>query len=171
MLSPEKPRDDSVTWAIVIVGIMFLFGLGLYVYTLPQSNVTYVQPTQIGIVPTATTMINPITAIQSPGAGADIQTVLNYLYQRGTDASGVPWSPDLISTFTRARDWQIQPTSPASYLFPAGIVTSNSLLTYFDDVTGTWQIRVNPSTSGQFLQSTYQTIAPQSYTASTVRWA
>lgn len=112
-----------------------------------------------------------VSVVQSPDATADLQSVLNYLYQRGRDASGVPWSPEILSTLANSNDWQIQTTSPQSWLYPAGITTNASYYIYFDDLTVSWQIRPLVTTIGQAVGGTYQTIPPNLYQPPIVRFA
>lgn len=112
-----------------------------------------------------------VSVLQSPDATSDLQSVLNYLYQRGRDATGVPWSPEVLSTLANSNNWQIQTTSPQSWLYPAGITTNQSYYVYFDDVTVAWQIRPLVTTIGQAVGGTYQTIPPNLYQSPIIRFA
>jgi hypothetical protein len=138
----------------------------------PAPTVVAAQPTTAVITtPTIATGPASVTIVQSPGPNADLQSILAYLYQRGKDVLGIPWSPEIISTFANIQNWQAQTTTPPSFLYASGVTTNASYYLYYDDVSGSWSIRPVQTTYGQAVGGSYQTISSALYQPSGIRFA
>lgn len=82
-----------------------------------------------------------IYKLVSPSPGADIESILSYLLERGHALDGTPWSTEIRTALTTRTAWQNSGGTPPSYFYPSGLNTQSSFLIYYDDASGNWSIR------------------------------
>lgn len=91
--------------------------------------------------PVAQELSPTIYKLVSPSPGADIESILSYLLERGHALDGTPWSTEIRTALTTRTAWQPSGGTPPSYFYPSGLNTQSSFLIYYDDASGNWSIR------------------------------
>ena len=81
-----------------------------------------------------------VPIIASPPQNTDLNSVLDYLRKKGTNALGQPFNADIFKSLNMPWQWQWSTsTTPPTGYFPRGY-TDSSYYLVFDSATGTWNI-------------------------------
>jgi hypothetical protein len=130
---------------IGFVAFLVLFAILILVFSRQQTTATKVAPTSHYIIipprPEIAETTPTIYKLVSPSPGADIESILSYLLERGHALDGTPWSSEVRTALRTRTAWQPSGGSPPSYFYPSGLNTQSSFLLYYDDASNTWSIR------------------------------